>query len=518
MDSIKRVSTGNFSPVSKAKSPKAKKSKDSQVLSNLDFYTKEFEEGNVEKNMIQKAGSLGQKAAGLTIGALLDSTYTITGASTMIHEQGHAAMVHTLFKNPTTSIQVDAIDNMKNFANEPTGENFKKVLSGYDVNQDKAAGMTKIDPGDRLSAAGIATALVGGESAIPAIVAAAGCVAEEIPTFIGFAAGYKMRKKSPVMGYALMSMASIHHINTSMYPFSAMIPSIASTPGHDWTTFAKATGIHPAVTAVAFASTLPVMGYLMHRSEKKHETKMKNRWAAARLIQKGGLSPSELNSAYNNYLGKENLKNAQDNLAKILDTPINELPKDSKKVSKDIKKAVSSLKKEYDKFSDHLVSKFPDRIKEELKNEPPPVKKTFDETVKDMKAKFAESWKEDKVGTAMQTGTVAGAAGVALGVTGVTAATLTGAGGVASALATVVAPAIPLVGTLGAANSIYRAAKTVKSPGATFLDKAASVGTAAFSAVSAAGLLGMGAPLVLIGVAGALGTQAVKTVIKAFKS
>ncbi len=516
MDSIRNitVNNNNISPIKPAKTEKADESK---LLTGLDLYTKDFEDKNVTPNMVEKLGSAGRKTAGVTLGALMDSTYSMSGASTMIHESAHAAMVHAFFQNPTTEIQVDAFDNLKNFAKSPTGENFKHILSGYDVNQDKAAGITKIDPGDKLSIAGGIASLVSGGRAVPAVIAAAGCVAEEIPTFVGFAAGYKMRKQSPVMGYALMSLATIHHINTSMYPFSAMIPSIASTPGHDWTTFAKATGIPPVLTAVAFASTLPVLGYVMHRMEKKQETKMKNRWAAARLIQNGGISPNELKDAFSQYKDKNKIEKAQDRLASLMDTPITDLNGDTKKVTGELKHSIGNLKKEYDKFSDFLAEKFSGKVAEELKHQPPPIKKTFNETVQDMKAKYAESWKEDKVGTAIHTGTMAGSAGIALGIAGATAAGLAGAGGVASALASAVVPAIPVVGTLGAAGSIYNAAKTVRSSEAGLLDKSVSVGTALFSAVSAAGLLGFGAPFVLLGIAGVLGVQGAKTVIKAFQ-
>lgn len=516
MDSVRNIGI-NSTNIPAARQKPAEKAEGEKVLTGLDLYTKDFEDKNVTPNLVEKIGAAGKKTAGVTLGALMDSTYSMTGASTMIHETAHAAMVHAFFQNPTTEIQVDAFDNLKNFAKSPTGENFKHILSGYDVNQDKAAGITKIEPGDKLSIAGGVAALVSGGRAIPAVIAAAGCVAEEIPTFVGFAAGYKMRKQSPVMGYALMSLATIHHINTSMYPFSAMIPSIAATPGHDWTTFAKATGIPPVITAVAFASTLPVLGYVMHRMEKKHETKMKNRWASARLIQNAGISPKELNDSFNEYKDKNKIEKAQDKLAKFLDTPLSDLSGDSKKVTAEMKQSIASLKKEYDKFSDFLAEKYSSRVTEELKHQPPPVKKTFAETVQDMKTNLAESWKEDKVGTALRTGTMAGSAGIAMGIAGATAAGLAGAGGVASALATVVVPAIPIVGTLGAASSVYNAAKTVRSEGASLLDKSASVGTALFSAVSAAGLLGMGAPFVLLGIAGVLGVQGAKTVIKAFQ-
>ena len=515
MDSIRTINV-NHSNITPVKPAKAEKADESKILTGLDLYTKDFEDKNITPNLVEKIGAAGKKTAGFTLGALMDSTYSMSGASTMIHETAHAAMVHALFQNPTTEIQVDAFDNLKNFAKSPSAENFNRILSGYDVNQDKAAGITRIQPGDKLSIAGGLTALVSGGRAVPAVIAAAGCVAEEIPTFIGFAAGYKMRKQSPVMGYALMSLATIHHINTSMYPFSAMIPSIAATPGHDWTTFAKATGIPPVITAVAFASTLPVLGYVMHRMEKKHETKLKNRWASARLIQNGGISPKELKDSFNEYKDKNKIEQAQDKLSKFLDTPLSNLSGDSKKVTVEMKKSIGSLKKEYDKFSDFLAEKYSSRVTEELKHQPPPIKKTFAETVQDMKANLAESWKEDKVGTSLRMGTLAGSTGIAMGITGAAAAGLAGAGGVASALASAVVPAIPVVGTLGAAGSIYNAAKTVRSEGASLLDKSASIGTALFSAVSAAGLLGLGAPFVLLGVAGVLGTQGAKTVIKAF--
>jgi len=456
---------------------------------------------------------------GLTLGVLLDSAYSLSGGSVWLHEQSHAAAIKGLFNDPQISIQIDAIDNIKNFVRDPSVENFKHVVTMYDSNKDGAAGVTRFELGDSPKPA----AQMLGTNGVMAVISAAGCVGEAIPTFLGFAAGYKLRKEVPVLGYTLMAATSMHHINSSLYPFSALIPSMASKPGHDWGTFARATGIPPLLTATAFAATLPALGWVMHRMEKKAREREMSRQATHRLIANRTIAPQELVKAYEGYKGREKLVKAQDTLSVYMNTPATTLLNDDK-AKKELNGALKTLSGEYAKFTDYLAETFRERVSEEVKNGPRPEQRSIKETIQDIKTSYQKAWNDDKVGTALATGSMGGAVAVGAGAAAATTATLVSAAGlqgasaVAQAIAPVIAKAVPVVGSLSAAHSLWQAGKTISNPGAGTLNKVTSGLTAAFSTLGAAGLFipGAGAPLVLASVAGVLATQAAKFLIEKF--
>ena len=447
---------------------------------------------------------------GMVAGCVAEYGIAATGASTYLHENAHATMVNTFYKDPTVTVQVDGIDNLKAMVDNPSWENLGKILAASDSNNDGAAGVTRYSYGEGLNEKGQAL----GKENVHAIISAAGCVSEEIPLLMGFAAGFKLRKKAPVLGYTLMTMASIHHLATSSYPFGAITTTLAERPGHDWAKFAEMTGIPPVITAVAFAATLPALGAAMWFSEKKNEEKMKDRVAVGNLIRKGDITPKELMRAFAKYKKRDGMKKAEAELMKLIETPIDK--SNEKKMGKKINKAMAKVRKEYDKFSDSLATRYRSKVDAEKKNLPKP--KSF--SLKQAPGKFKEgvkrSWKTDKVGTSLALGTLAGG-GV------VTAKAISDAAAVAGSTAGIAASSalsslIPGVSLVGTAAATYRAGKVLKNPNASKLDKATAVSTAAFSGLCSAGMLipGLGAPLVLTGIAGILGTHAVKALVNKF--
>ena len=457
-----------------------------------------------EKKSFLKDGDI-TPPIGALVGIGVELGNAVTGASTILHENAHGFMVEQFYKNPTVDIQVDGVDNLKNLIKQPSMENLGRVLSGYDANQDGAGGVTRYTYGDGLNEAGEAL----GKNTVNTLVAAAGSLSEEIPALMGFAAGFKLRKKHPIMGYALMTVAGVHHLATASYPFTAITTTTAQRPGHDWAKFAELTGIPPIITAVAFGAAMPVLGVAMWLGEKKAEEKIKDRLAVGNLVRKGDISPDELTGAFARYSGSEKMKKAESKLMEIIDIPVTESNK--KQISVKLRKAVSKVRKEYDSFGDFIAKNNRAKVDEEKKHLSGPDKTTMKQFTANLKNDVKESWNKDKVGTALTTGTLAGAGIVA-------AKSLTDAAAIATGSTTALAASsamsylIPGVSLLGTAAATYRAGKVLQSPDSGKMDKAAAVSTAAFSALCTAGTLipGLGAPLVITGIAGMLGTYAVK--------
>jgi len=453
---------------------------------------------------------------GLVPGSLtglgLEYGIAAAGVSTQLHEQAHAVMVESFYQNPTVTVQVDGIENVKNLINEPNLENFGRMLSAYDINKDGAAGVTRYDYGEGLNETGQSL----GKNKVHAMISAAGCVAEEIPALIGFAAGFKLRKKFPATGWTLMTMATVHHLSTSSYVFSALSAASANRPGHDWAKFARVTGIHPVITAIAFGATMPALGVGLWLLEKRSEGKARDRMAVSRLIRNGGISVNELNKSYQNYGKKKKLEKAQERMANVLEHSPEQI-KNDKKIQKEFRKALAGLRKEYDRFGNFIADRFRERVNEEKKKLPKPPKTPFKKAISNIKDNIKGAWRKDKIDSVLTTaglGVAAVVAGKSL-VDAVSAATGAAAAGTAGSVVGSLIPGVSLVSTVA---TTYRAAKTLKSPNAGKMDKAAAVSTAAFSALTSAGLMipGLGLPAVLAGIGGMLGTQAVKALVNKF--
>lgn len=449
---------------------------------------------------------------GLTIGAALEYGIEVTGPITYLHESAHEAMVRTLYKNPTVTIQADGIDNVKNMIDDPSLKNVGRFLSVYDANQDGAAGIARYRYGDGLNEIGQAV----GKNGAQAIISSAGCIAEEIPTLIGFAAGFKMRKKSPVVGYTLMAMTGIHHFGTSFYPLSALWTTTADRPGHDWAQFAEATGIHPLLTATVFTATLPALGLAMWHSEKKSQEKAKNRLAVTRLIQDGKLPVGELDKSFKEYGRNKKFSKAHDALAEVLEKPYNQLTED-KKLQRELRKKLRKVNREYNKFGDFLAKKYRNQVDEEKIALPKPPEMSIPEIAKFIKKEISRAWKKDKVGTVLNTGTIAGVASVGVA-SGVQAAAIATGASIAGTLGSILSEVIPGVSLVGTAAAGWRAKNIIKNPAATKTDKMAAASIAGFSAMGTAGLMipALGLPAMLVSIGGILGTHAAKALVNKY--
>ncbi len=470
-----------------------------------DEETKEFLK---EKKSFLKDGDIAPPVGAL-VGIGVELGIAVTGANAELHEHAHGFMVEHFYQNPSVDIQVDGTDNLKNLIKEPSIENLGRVLSGYDANQDGAAGVTRYTYGEGLNEAGKKL----GENTVHTLIAAAGSISEEIPALMGFAAGFKLRKKHPVMGYALMTVAGVHHLATASYPFSALTTTTAQRPGHDWAKFAELTGIPPIITALAFGATMPLLGVAMWMGEKKAEEKIKDRLAVGNLIRNGEITTRELTRVFANYAGSEKLKKAESKLMELLDAPVSDADKNKMHVK--LRRAVNSVRREYDSFGDALAKRFRAKVDEEKKHLSGPGKTTMKQFTANLKNNVKESWNKDKIGTTLTTGSLAGAGIVAA--KSLTDATAIATGSTAAlAASSTLSYLIPGVSLLGTAAATYRAGKLLQNPNAGKLDKAAAVSTAAFSGLCSAGMLipGLGAPIVLTGIAGMLGTYAVKALAK----
>lgn len=470
-----------------------------------DKETNEFLE---EKKSFLKDGDIAPPLGALA-GIGVELGIAVTGANAELHEHAHGFMVEHFYKNPSVDIQVDGTDNLKNLIKQPSFENLGRVLTGYDLNKDGAAGVTRYTYGDGLNETGKAL----GENKVHTLISAAGSISEEIPALMGFAAGFKLRKKHPVMGYALMTVAGVHHLAVASYPFSALTTTSAQRPGHDWAKFAELTGIPPIITALAFGASMPILGVAMWLGEKKAEEKIKDRLAVGNLVRKGEITPDELTGAYARYSGSEKMNKAENQLMEIIDIPVTDANK--KDISIKLRKAVNKVRSEYDAFGDFVAKNNREKVDEEKKQISGPGKTTLKQFTANLKNNMKESWDKDKVGTALTTGTLAGAGIVAAKSLTDAAAIATGSTA-ALAAGSAMSYLLPGVSLLGTAAATYRASKVLQSPDAGKMDKAAAVSTAAFSALCSAGTLipGLGAPLVLTGIAGMLGTYAVKTLAK----
>jgi len=218
----------------------------------------------------------GQGALGRMKGAVLAMPLALyageaTGASTWLHEEGHALAMRTLRDPAQVRVQVDGFENWRNLLEHPSWENLAGALGMRDAHGDGAAGYAsysgarETDLSRRL-----------GERNTSAVISASGSVVQDLPAIAGFAAGYAIRKKHPVAGTALMTTSMAQHLMNSVYPWSAAAMSArdlaqAAARGHDWANVAQATGIHPALTALAYTAILPLEALVLHLGSKARE-------------------------------------------------------------------------------------------------------------------------------------------------------------------------------------------------------------------------------------------------------
>lgn len=462
----------------------------------------------------EKARTIGGMLAGFGVVAdLFMYPSDPLGAVAYVHESAHAAAAKKIF-NANVTVQVDGIDNLKDFLSNPSGETWKKLATSYDVNQDGAAGITRFD---NLKETPLSKQL--GTTKGLTMVAAAGQAAIEAPQLLTFAAGFALRKKNPVLGYTLMATSTINHFTNTIYPLSAVGMSgealeKAAAEGHDFAQIARNTGISPGVVAGVFAMLLPAEYLILKGIEKLTQRKVEDRMAFGQLVQKGAISEDQLNNYLEKYNAKENLNASQARLNNLLSMPAASI--EEKDVRRNLVSSTQDFQKEYGKFMDYMVEENRVKVEAEKKNLPPQKKMTFKESMEKMVSDYKTSFRKDTLGTVLKTAGLGG--GLALG--GVQAGSavagklLTGAARTAALGTTsaVLKTLVPGVGMLLAADAIYSAAKDIKNPEVSKADKAFSAGTALFATVSAASFLAPPvAPFLAIGGAiGMVGTLAAR--------
>jgi hypothetical protein len=463
-----------------------------------------------EMNYLKKYEAVkpGRDFFGVGAGLIGGVAAQAAGTETFIHESAHKAAIQKMYDGASVEIQIDSFENIGAYLKDPSSSNFTKVITMYDTHEDGAAGYAAYDYGKGPSELGRKL----GPEKSDALISAAGCVATEIPALAGFAAGFKLRKSHPVLGYALMTVSTVTHLNNSLYVGSALAPSMASMPGHDWASFSKSTGINPALTTAVFAASLPALGVAMYMVERHGQEKAKERLAVTRLVAEGGIDVEELKDALGEYRKADRLNAAEDRLADVLKNQAGSSDRES--CEKEIRKASMALQKEYNGFSDFLADRFPARVKEEKELLPEPGDLSVKECLSLMKQDLRKSWEKDKAGTALSVGSKAGVAALAgssaAGILRqVAPAAVPVLGGVAGK---VLGAVVPGAGLIMGANSIYQAGKAVKDPNLPAFDKAMAVSSAAFSSLGAASLLvpGLGIPLAIVSIGGLIGTEAVR--------
>jgi|GEM_PF-2710990 len=461
-----------------------------------------------------KAGTIGGVLAGVGIVAdfMLYPSDPV-GAKAYIHETAHATAAKAIF-NADTTVQVDGIDNLKNFLADPSGDTWKKLASGYDVNQDGVAGVTQWSD---MKDTPLSSKL--GKNMGMTVVAAAGQAAIEAPQLLSFAAGFALRKNHPVLGYTLMATSTINHFTNTIYPLSAVGMSgealnKAAAEGNDFAQIARNTGISPGLVAGVFAMLLPAEYLVLKGIEKLTQRKVEDKMAFGQLVQKGTISEDQIKTYLEKYEKKEGLNAAQSKLDKLLSMPATALGEPG--IRQNLVSSTQGFQKEYGKFMDYMIDENRDRVEAEKKNLPPQTKLTFKESMEKMVTDYKTAFKKDTMGTVLKTAGLGG--GLAIG--GVEAGSavagklLTGAARTAALGTTsaVLKTLIPGVGMLLAADAIYTAAKDIKNPEVSKADKAFSATSAFFATVSAASFLAPPvAPFLAIGGAiGMVGTLAAK--------
>lgn len=426
----------------------------------------------------------------------------LSGIGTYIHEGAHRLAVEKLYDGAHVTVQIDSFDNIKKFMDSPSLENLGNVLSANDVGKDGAAGVTHYDYGKGPSE-------LGGKlspDARQAVISAAGSISTLIPDMAGFAVGMKLRKKHPVLGYTMMSLTGIHHFANSMYPLSAVLPGPKSA-GHDWAKFANATGIPAIVTGAVFALSLPAMGAAMYFSEKHREEKTRNHEALASLIARGAIPAEEVERRLEEFPGKKEMMALEAKLEGKLREGTSESAD-----RKEIKKIADRLSRKYCEFGETLIDEHRELVKEEKKRLPDTSGEAVANIMASSLGSLKESFKEDPVGTSLDTAGFAG--GIALAgkaaYEAVQAAAPQALPSLAQGLAgRVLSTLVPGLGLLFTANATYKAVQAFRSPDVSGIDKVAAGSMALFSAVTAAGsaLPALGFPLSMAGLIGMGGTQ-----------
>ncbi|MEK9144105.1 MAG: hypothetical protein AAB339_00680, partial [Elusimicrobiota bacterium] len=247
----------------------------------------------------------------------ISSTYgsEISGASTFIHEGSHRAAAQLLADPGYLKLQVDGFENFGALVKNPSWDSLKDFLAMRDTHADGAAGY--VSYGD-LHPTELGRRI--GANASRAVISAAGSAAQAGASMAQFAVGYAVRKDHPVIGYTLMAASSVQHLSNSLYLWSAAGMSAgeiaeAAATGHDWASFAAATGINPTLTALAYTALLPAEALVLHLIGKAVQKKKDDQRALASLISRGEITEADLLRLYDGYPEKARLQAAETSVA-----------------------------------------------------------------------------------------------------------------------------------------------------------------------------------------------------------
>lgn len=426
----------------------------------------------------------------LTVADFLLTQIDPVGVNNIIHEGGHALAAKVLF-NADTTIQVDSIDNLKNLLKAPCKENIDRLISGYDINGDKAKGTASINNRQET----IFTQLLGPEKA-ESLVAIMGQVSMEAPQLLNFLIGFKIREKHPIIGYSLMAGSAINHFVNSMYPIStaAMMGSsekieLAVNKRDDFAKFFKFSGIHPLITATIFTAILPLEFLLLSYLEKKQKEKEINFKALKSLIDKGAISDKRILELRGSYPYKEKLEKAESELNELLETPVDEISN-----SKDsLKNTTELLNVQNKKFCNYLIEAMRPEIEKEkeilIKKLPPA--KSATESWNDLCENTKKKYSNDKIGTTLEASTIIGQLSL-LAKTGFDSIKLLLTGKLppvsAGLIGGVLNTLVPAVGVVGVINNLYQIAGLVKNKQIKKGDKIVSILARGFSAMVSASM------------------------------
>lgn len=378
-------------------------------------------------------GKAGADRAILPAAILVPYAGQVSGVTTWIHEQSHIGAARILLNPGRIGLHIDAFENIRNLFRSPSWENLKRVLIRYDVDRDGFGGyMWTAD--NRLTGLGAKI----GEQRSDAITTAAGSVGQDLPAIGGYAAGFAIRKKNPVAGYTLMLTSAIHHVITALYPWQAVV---FPAKGGDWAGLAAYSGIHPAVTALAFTAILPAEAITLSVVERIMERSRDNRLALYNLVRKGILDDAALRAVFDGYSRKDALTVPEGmNISDLLKMPPEQiLPKQKEKLVKEIRL-----------FQSYVIKRNKDLIEAERKLLPRTDKSAFCLIAEYLR----EKCKTDRAGAVLEAGTMT--ASLAAGMSGLAAvADWAGREAAGNALKFLV-PVLGLLTILSAGNSIRK--------------------------------------------------------------
>lgn len=155
--------------------------------------------------------------------------------STYLHELGHKVAINALFQNSNPTITVTPFQG----------------------------GFTRWRPSE-LTPLGESL----GVTASRSVASMAGTAVDALSSVALFASGYKLRKRNPVLGTAMMGFSAATMATSTYYAASGIGKALGSQPGHDFLALQATSGIPCWASAAIVASILPIT-YLVLRSLEK---------------------------------------------------------------------------------------------------------------------------------------------------------------------------------------------------------------------------------------------------------